>query len=293
MPTSGRRSGLAGFGQWWVHELSGIAPARLRTALERRRLRPVVYVDGDRVSFWRPMLQDNSYRMQEVASIALGSDLNAAAGEGRAAMAALIPEGAYPAVTLALPAKQILRRTLTLPAAVADNLRATVGYDLDRLTPFKPEDVYFDTTILARDNARGTLTAEVVAARRRAVDQAVALVTSFGADVVAVVPAAPGAGGPVAPRPPAHPGAPRGQHVDTVAGAGAARAARCPCGHRGDRANLAKARRHHSLDQRDGSGERARPGIRQPAHRARAHDRQLQLHARTQAHASQRRPDHR
>jgi general secretion pathway protein L len=187
----GRRTGLAGFGAWWLHELSGIAPTRLRSALERRRLRPVVSVDGDRVSFWRPMLQDHGYRMQEVASIALGSDLNAAATEGRAAMAALIPEGAHPAVTLVLPVKQILRRTLTLPAAVADNLRATVGYDLDRLTPFKPEDVYFDATILARDNARGTLTVDVVAARRRVVDQAVAVVTSFGADVVAVVPATP------------------------------------------------------------------------------------------------------
>jgi general secretion pathway protein L len=186
-----RRLGVAGFGTWWADELSDIAPARLRKALERRRLRPVLLVDTERVTFWRPVLDADSYRMQEAGSLAVGTDLNAMANDGRAMLAPLFAPGAHPAVTVALPPRQVLRRTLTLPAAVADNLHATVGYDLDRLTPFKPEEIYFDTAIVARDNARGTISVEVVAARRRVVDHAIALARSFGAEVVAVVPAAP------------------------------------------------------------------------------------------------------
>jgi general secretion pathway protein L len=94
-------------------------------------------------------------------------------------------------VTLALAPKLVLRRRLTLPAAVEDNLRATIGYDLDRLTPFKAEDVAFDAAVVERDSARRTIGVDLVAVRRRALEQAIALARSFGANVVAVVPGAP------------------------------------------------------------------------------------------------------
>lgn len=186
-----RRSGLSGFGAWWSGELAAVAPLRLRGVFARRKLRPVLAIDGDQVVFYRPTLDGTAYRMQQMATVAAGGDASAHAAEGRAALAAIIAPGALAGVTVTLPPRAVLRRTLTLPAAVADDLRATVGYDLDRLTPFKPEDVYFDASVVARDAVRGTIAVDVVAARRRTVDQAVALARSFGADVLAVVPATP------------------------------------------------------------------------------------------------------
>ena len=47
-------------------------------------------------------------------------------------------------VVVSLPPREVLRRTITLPAAVEENLRQALTYDLDRHTPFKPEELYFD-----------------------------------------------------------------------------------------------------------------------------------------------------
>ncbi|MCF3971964.1 hypothetical protein L2D92_32800, partial [Pseudomonas aeruginosa] len=43
-----------------------------------------------------------------------------------------------------LPAGQVLQRTLRLPAAAGDRLRAVVGYEIDRQTPFEAGQVSYD-----------------------------------------------------------------------------------------------------------------------------------------------------
>jgi general secretion pathway protein L len=187
-----RRLGLAGFGAWWLHELSSLVPERVRNAIERRRLRPVIALDGERITFWRPSLQGEATGMREAASVSATADTATIAAQGRAAMDAIFAMSpASRDVTLALGPRQVLRRSLKLPAAVEDNLRATIGYDIDRLTPFKPEDLHFDAVIVDRDVARREITVDVVTVRRRVIDQALALARSFGANVVAIVADAP------------------------------------------------------------------------------------------------------
>lgn len=186
------RLGVAGFGAWWLHELATFVPDRLRTAIERRRLRPVIGLDGDRITFWRVSQHGETFGMREATSIAANADAGTIAAQGRAALDAIFAAATGERdVTLALGPKQVLRRRLTLPAAVEDNLRATIGYDIDRLTPFKPEDLHFDAVVVDRDAARRTITVDVVTVRRRVIDQALSLARSFGANVVAVVPDAP------------------------------------------------------------------------------------------------------
>ncbi len=183
-----RRLGVAGFGAWWIGELASLAPQNLRSAIERRRLRPVIAQDGDRLTFWQPSRAGESIGMRETASVALTADTASVAAQGAAAIDAIF--AANPGsrdVTLALDARQVLRRSLTMPSAIEDNLRATIGYDLDRLTPFKPDDVYFDAAVASRDPVKREITVDVVAARRRVVDQALALARAMGANVVAVV----------------------------------------------------------------------------------------------------------
>ena len=52
---------------------------------------------------------------------------------------------------IAIPASAVLRRTLALPSAVEENLRQAIGYELDRLTPFKADELYYDAVIASRD----------------------------------------------------------------------------------------------------------------------------------------------
>ena len=45
---------------------------------------------------------------------------------------------------VSLAPQDCLRKRLTLPAAVEENLAQALAYDLDRHTPFKPDELYFD-----------------------------------------------------------------------------------------------------------------------------------------------------
>ncbi len=194
----GRRSGLTGFAQWWFAELAPLVPRATRAAARRRRMRPALMFETDAATLWQPVAQAGEISMQPTARIPLGPDAGSAAAAGRAALDSLerrVYGGAAGAarIVIALPARQTLRRVLTLPAALEENLRQALGYDLDRHTPFKADELYFDAVVVGRDAARGEISVDLAAARRGVVDQALQQAESWGADVVAIVPDAPDA----------------------------------------------------------------------------------------------------
>ncbi len=183
-----RRVGLTGFGHWWVQQLSAMLPARLRAALEHRQARPVLAFDGSRATLWQPTSSAGRVQMVEVAQIPLYADTETVAAGGRAALAPLVraANGAAPEVILSLSPRASLRKHLTLPAAIEGNLHQALAYDLDRHTPFKPDELYFDAVIVDRDPSRNTLDVELVAARRAVVDPMLRHAENFGVRVVAV-----------------------------------------------------------------------------------------------------------
>ncbi|CAG0965791.1 hypothetical protein BURK1_00959 [Burkholderiales bacterium] len=193
-----QRSGATGFLRWWADELAKFVPPGARNAVVRRRLRPVVAFDAARATVWRPAMHDGTVAMEQLASIALDGDPAEVATAGRAAIATLarVERGGItgaPAVRVAIPPRSVLRRTLTLPAAVEENLRQAVGYDIDRLTPFKADELYYDAVVTARDAARGTIGVDFAAVRRPVVDAAVAHAVAWGAQVRRVSPDDPSA----------------------------------------------------------------------------------------------------
>ncbi|MBK5929391.1 PilN domain-containing protein [Halochromatium salexigens] len=56
---------------------------------------------------------------------------------------------AWSRTILELPAEVVLLRRLVLPAQVRDHLRQVLTYELDRLTPFNPAEVFFDARVSA------------------------------------------------------------------------------------------------------------------------------------------------
>ena len=184
----GRRLRLTGFGHWWAHELVAMTPPRLRSALLHRRARPVLAFEGNRATLWRPAQANGRVQMTEVAQIALEGDPQAVTAGGRAALAPIVraANGAVPEVIVAVPARATLRKTLTLPAAIEPSLYQALAYDLDRHTPFKADELYYDAVIADRDTARNTLHVDLAAARRALVDPMLRHAESFGARVVGV-----------------------------------------------------------------------------------------------------------
>jgi len=187
-----RRLGVEGFWRWWLSMLASLVPAGPRTALERRRMRPVVAFDGDTASMWLPRTRDGRIVLEETGRVPLTGDSANVAADGRNALAALGKPGAAPVkVAIALPPRAILRKSLMLPLAVENDLRQALAYDLDRHTPFKPDELYFDANVVARDVARGQIRVDLATARRAQVDAAVAHAEAWGAKVVAVTASTP------------------------------------------------------------------------------------------------------
>jgi len=186
-----RASGLVGFWRWWTAELAPLVPSGARNAFARRRLRPVIAFDGNVATLWRPVMRDGALAMEIAGTVALDGDAQAVAAAGSRALdeVARGAPGGAPAtrrVRLAIPSRTALRRALTLPAAVEENLRQAVGYDLDRHTPFKPDELYYDAHVVGRDAARGVLRVELATARRSVVDPLIRHAESWGASVAGV-----------------------------------------------------------------------------------------------------------
>lgn len=71
---------------------------------------------------------------------------------------------------LRVPDELVLQRTIALPLAVERNLRAVLGFEMDRYMPFSGEAAYFAYTLLARDTGRRLLQVSLTAVPRKSVD---------------------------------------------------------------------------------------------------------------------------
>ena len=197
--------GLPAFWRWWTAQLAPLVPASPRAALKRRLLRPVLAFAPDVAVLWVPRTTNGTLSYAASARIPLAGDPAVVQQAGRAVIDALprISYGAGPPVAkvvVALPPGQVLRKELRLPTAVEQDLKQALAYDLDRHTPFKPDELHFDAAVVGRDAQKGEIRVDWAAALRSVVTEARRRAESWGATVVAVTPDAPGDDGPATSR---------------------------------------------------------------------------------------------
>lgn len=66
-------------------------------------------------------------------------------------------------LSLSIPKAWAVIKTAEFPVTVKENLSSVISYELDRLTPFSPEDAFYDFKILTE--GAGKLTVLVIAAK--------------------------------------------------------------------------------------------------------------------------------
>ncbi|MCK9605657.1 MAG: PilN domain-containing protein [Methylomonas sp.] len=125
---------LKKFFQWWGGELAFLVPKGLRQHM-RERHGSVIFTPLTQ-GFEVALLDD-----EENVVARRSVDLNQPGNFQ-------LLKNQYPAmekadIVLRLSAEQALHKQLYLPAAVQENLRQVVGFELDRYTPFNAEQVYF------------------------------------------------------------------------------------------------------------------------------------------------------
>lgn len=178
-PRPAWRGQLAAFWRWWTGELAAAMPESISAMGRASRLPQVAFEGGELV-----LVEPRS---------AVGPDTRVAyetldAVRARTAVQALLERAGERRgrVRLALGRDEALLRRVAMPAATEENLAQVLGFEMDRLTPFRAEDVYFDHRVVGRDAAAGTLAALVAVSRRDLVDGKVAALRTLGLSVQAV-----------------------------------------------------------------------------------------------------------
>jgi general secretion pathway protein L len=115
---------LLQFWRWWTEELMAMLPAQLRERLTRRS-HIVAQIRGGAIVY-----------------------SNEESGEVLAAK----PRGP---IKFLIPSDQVLVRELDLPLLPLSDVKRMVALDIDRLTPFPADQIYFDADVVSRDQENG------------------------------------------------------------------------------------------------------------------------------------------
>lgn len=160
---------------WWASELRACVPLRLRGILTRPgQMVELVVADGA-----ARFARRRGAQVEELARIGLARSEEARARRALAELRAQIrPKRAR--IHLGIAQGQVLRRTIDLPVSVVENLREVLELELDRHTPFRPAEVYFDHRIAGFDDDGKRVLVELVVVPRRLADRALAVARALG-----------------------------------------------------------------------------------------------------------------
>lgn len=174
------RQRAAGFWRWWSSELVRLVPERFAALGGAARV-PQVMLEGDEVIVLEPGSAD-----AVAGRVSLALEPQQVRGEVRALLERA--GESRQRARLVLGETEALTRRATMPAATEENLPQVLAFEMDRLTPFRADDVYFDYRVVSRDAAAGTLALLLAVARRDIVDRGVAALRELGLTVEGVLP---------------------------------------------------------------------------------------------------------
>jgi general secretion pathway protein L len=148
---------------WWVSALRGCLPARIRRLISGRQARLVVAIhEGS--AFVSLVDGDETTNVRSIA-------LDALARDG-------LPSDYRPRfhlLELRLGSDDVLSQIARLPLETEKNIERVVTVELDRITPFSAQDIYYDYRVKSRDVARAQLELELVMAPRANVSEGLAI----------------------------------------------------------------------------------------------------------------------
>jgi len=153
------------FWESWTGELVACLPESMRQSLASASQRSFVQISGSELRVFRGSID----RMQEVACYGMEDD----------ARPTPLKDDSRDTVLL-LPPHLLLRTSASLPAATEENLREVLAFEMDQLTPFSIEQVYYDFEVTARSPATRTIDVQLYAAPRRAIDDLLATLQRLG-----------------------------------------------------------------------------------------------------------------
>ena len=126
---------------WWVEQMRSLVPARFAA---RTRYADALVLHGTAGGLFAATRRAGNET--SLGPVLPGSDALRRLPAGRRAPAVLRP-----------PASALLEQSVTLPLAAEAELAAVLRNEMDRLTPFRAEDLFWDWRVERRDRVAGRL----------------------------------------------------------------------------------------------------------------------------------------
>ena len=148
-------------------------PHRLKRAGRRERRQLVLLLNHDETV----VVERTGERARKIGAVRTEPD-----ADHSAQLSALL-RGAHnrrQPVTICLSGELGLRRMIQLPLAARDDLEQLLRFDMDRLTPFRADEVYFAQRIVDTDASNRRITVELAAAPKSTIEQALQTAQAAG-----------------------------------------------------------------------------------------------------------------
>lgn len=157
---------LPRFWRWWVDELRSLFSAG-KSASSGLGAKYLLEVDSRQL-----VLRDAASREILSQAIDAGTAISATGHSIRGAT-----------IDVLLTPERALFQTITLPASTQENIRQVLEYELDRVTPFKKEDIYFEIAAKEMQRDSNTVKLELCVIKKKLID---GLLTELGGQNIAV-----------------------------------------------------------------------------------------------------------
>jgi len=133
---------IKGFFQWWGKELAFLVPSKLRRAIRDRNGTLLFIPDEQGFTV--------NYLREDEQEISLQKRLEYIDADAYQQLMTQNPGFEKAEHVLCLNQTQALYKLIYLPAATQENLQQVVSFELDRYTPFKLDQVYFNAVVLGK-----------------------------------------------------------------------------------------------------------------------------------------------
>lgn len=162
------------FFQWWGEELRDAMPNRFRARMQYARRRLLIQLGRGDIS----LSIDDAASIQSLDSFSTEGDAQVQQQRIRE----LIQQHELTEVSryLLLSEDVVLRTQVVMPLAAEANLRQALVYEMDRHTPFKAEEVFYNWRILSRDREAGQIQFELYVTPREPVESQINLLKRLG-----------------------------------------------------------------------------------------------------------------
>lgn len=166
--------------RWWLGELRDVMPDSWRAKLQHAMRRVTLEVSDDSVVLG---VEENS-QIERFETFPLSQDIDLQKQQLRD----LLAEKELLEVhrVLLLDGAGVLRKEVRLPIAAESNLHQVLRFEMDRQTPFRADNVYFDWKVIGHDKEAGQVKVDLAVVPRVEIDSTCEKLSARGVGVSGV-----------------------------------------------------------------------------------------------------------